>query len=387
MNILILVPQSICYGIVENLSANLGNALEHAGANVIYFDIKKTPAENLIDYMQKKYTAVIDIYSGLLLVKVQSSGEYLWNCIDAPIYQVFLDFPIYIENKLNTSLHNYYALCLDRHYCAILKDYMPNIIDAYFFPMAGKEGTHKIPWAQRRHNIVFIGTYSNYKEWLVNLNQYDPGIQKLGYTYFCIMRDYPDLDQIQAFKLTLKQFNISLSKIETYQWFKIIGGLAMSVAAYQREQMITTLLQAGLEIEVYGDSWKSSPLTQYSNLIINKQINESEYVTILEQTKISLNILYSNKASYSERLSYSMLNGAICICDKSEYLYEEFIDNYNIIFYELNNLQLLPKKIKWLLNHPEAAQKISDSAYIKAKNEHTWKERAEQLINIIHNSK
>lgn len=53
MNILILIPQNICYGIVENLSINLGNALEQTGADVIYFDIKKQPVEKVNDYLQK----------------------------------------------------------------------------------------------------------------------------------------------------------------------------------------------------------------------------------------------------------------------------------------------------------------------------------------------
>lgn len=377
------MPQDICYGIVNALATNFGHALTQAGVIVDFFDIKKECAENLIYHMHKHYTAVIDFYSGLLLVTMQSSGNYFWNYVDAPIYQILLDYPLYIADKLNSKLHNCYALCLDRHYCDLLNNFIPGFIDSYFFPMAGVEGKNRIPWKDRLYDLVFIGSYSNYREWLIELEMCEPGIRQIGYAFFLMMRDHPNLDQRQAFESTLAQLNIHISKKEALQWMQMLGGLAMSAAAYHREQLIDILLRSDLKIEVYGESWKNCPFAKQPNLIIHPQINEEAYISILEQTKISLNIMYSNKAAYTERYAYSMLNGAICVSDLSEYLSEAFTNEEDIIFYELNCLQTLPPKIKWLLNNPEIAQRISDSAYYKAKKEHTWTERAAQFLKLL----
>lgn len=380
MKILILKPQKICYGIMETIANNFGNALSRAGAEIIYFDIKQEPVENLINYVKETYQAVIDIYSGLL--GVRAGEEYFWNCVNAPVFQICVDFPVYVMEKMEAKLHRYYALCLDRHYCDVIGECMPNIRDAYFFPMAGIEGTKKIAWEQRSHNLVFVGSYSNYREWLVELEKCEEGIKSIGYAFFNTMCNHTELDQKQAFAMALAGMNIELEKEEFYKWMKMIGGIAMSAVAYQRERVVETLLQAGLEVEVFGNSWKDSPLAHYSNLLICEQVDETEYISVLEDAKVSLNIMYCNKAGYSERYSYSMLNGAVCVSDVSEYLCEEFMDGTDIVFYQLDRIEELPDKVKWLLEHPEDAGRIADAAYEKAKREHTWEERTERFLRI-----
>ncbi len=383
MKILILKPQNICYGIVDAFAVNFGNALAKSGIEVIYYDLKTEPIERLLSYLKERYKAVIDFYSGLLKVSVGDGDQYLWNYMYIPVYQICLDFPVYIIDKMDAVIHKHYALCLDRHYCSVIKECMPHITGSYFFPMAGREGNERLPWEERIYDIIFLGSYSNYREWLTQLDQCELGVKNVGYTFFFTLRDNIQLDQKQAFEKTLKQLNIQLSNSEFYQWFKMIGGIAMSAAAYQREQLIKTLLEAGLKIEVYGDSWKHSPFVQYQNLEIHEQVSESEYITVMEKAKLSLNIMYCNKAGYTERYAYSMLNGAVCISDESEYLCEEFKDGENIVFYRLDELDKLPEKIKWLFDHPAEAQEIADAAYSKAKKEHTWEERAERFLELL----
>lgn len=217
----------------------------------------------------------------------------------------------------------------------------------------------------------------------MELEKCEEGIKTIGYAFFNIMCKHTELDQKQAFALALASINIELEKEEFYKWMKMIGGIAMSAAAYQRERMVEILLQAGLEVEVFGDSWKDSPLASYSNLLMCEQIDEAEYISVLEDAKVSLNIMYCNKGGYTERYSYSMLNGAVCVSDTSEYLCEEFTDGADIIFYQLERIEELPGKVKWLLGHPEGARRIADAAYEKAKREDTWEKRKERFLKII----
>ncbi len=383
MDIIILKPQDLCYGIVDAFAVNFGQALSDRGIGVDYFDLKVQPLGELAGVLQKRYGAVVDFYSGLLCIK-DENGDYLWDGMGVPVIQICLDFPVYIMDKMGAGLQRYYAFCMDRHFCEVVGECLPNIKDAYFFPMAGREGNAaKVPWEERCHDIVFIGTYWDYRCWLVELNQMEEGIKKLGYAFFCVMRDSVELDQLQAFERVLGQLQIQISKSECYQWLRMVGGIAKSAVFYQREQVIKVLLEAGLEVEVFGDSWKVSPLAAYSNLIIREQLKEEEYISVLEQAKLSLNITYCNRASYSERYAYSMLNGAVCVSDESEYLCEEFQDGQNIVFYRLDKLEQLPGKLKRLLEHPQEAQSIADAAYKKAAREHTWEQRAGQFLDIL----
>ena len=382
MRILILKPQEICYGIMDVIADNLGKALSRTGVAVLYFDMKKEPVENLAQYAGGKYAAVIDVYSGLLSVTIPQ-GNSFWSCVDAPVYQICVDFPVYIRNKMSADLHRYFVLCMDRHYCGVVRECMPNVTDAFFFPMAGTEGGKKKSWEERRHDLVFIGSYTDYRGWLASLERCEAGIKRLGYALFDTMCRHTELDQKQAFERTLAQMNIRLKTEEFYQWFQTIDGIAMSAAAYQREQVVRTLLEAGLQVEVYGNSWEKAPFAHDENLIVHEQVDEAGYISVLEDTKLSLNIMYCNKAGYSERYSYSMLNGAVCVSDTSEYLEEEFADGEDIVFYRLDRLTELPDRVRRLLECPDDAKRIADAAYGKAKHRHTWEARAEQFLKLL----
>lgn len=142
MKILILKPQKICYGIMEIIANNFGNALSRAGVGIIYFDIKKEPVKDLINYIKEEYQAVIDIYSGLLNVRM--GEEYLWNCVNAPIFQICVDFPVYVMEKMETKLRRCYALCIDRHYCDVIRECLPNISDSFFPRWQERKGRRRL---------------------------------------------------------------------------------------------------------------------------------------------------------------------------------------------------------------------------------------------------
>lgn len=382
MKILLLKPQDICYGLIDKFVQNFGVSLSKYSIEIVYYDFKIQPVDDLLNVLKDNYSAIVDFYSGLLHLKT-GNGDYFWNYIDTPIFQICLDFPLYILDKMNPSLQNYYMLCLDQNYCSIVHDCMPNILKAYFFPMAGLEGPYKIPWNERTHEIIFIGTYSDYRPWLSALNQSDKNMHIIGYTFFCNMRDHVDLNQKQAFELTLSQLNLHLSTVEFYKTLEILSGIGMCATSFYRELVIKTLLEDGLKIEVFGNSWKNSPLAKYPNLIILEQLNESEYISVMQNAKISLNLSYCNHNSLSERYSYTMLNGAVCVSDITTYLSMEFSDGHDIIFYQLDQLNNLPKKIRFLLNNPKTCQKIASSAYKKAIQKHTWDERAKRFLEIL----
>ena len=64
----------------------------------------------------------------------------------------------------------------------------------------------------------------------------------------------------------------------------------------------------------------------------------------------------------------------------SIYMREEFDgDMGDMLLFDLEEIALIPDKIKFLLGHPQVAQQIADNGYQKAKEKHTWKKRAKEL--------
>ena len=80
-----------------------------------------------------------------------------------------------------------------------------------------------------------------------------------------------------------------------------------------------------------------------------------------------------------------MLNGALCVSDHSEYLDDHYKDGENIIYFDLNNPKQMALDVKWLLEHPDAAQMIATRGYKTAKTYDQWENRFEHVLEVIEN--
>lgn len=83
MDIIILKPQDLCYGIVDAFAVNFGQALSDRGIGVDYFDLKVQPLGELAGVLQKRYGAVVDFYWGLLCIRMKMGIIFgmVWACL------------------------------------------------------------------------------------------------------------------------------------------------------------------------------------------------------------------------------------------------------------------------------------------------------------------
>lgn len=379
--ILILLAQDICYGLLDSMAYNFGREINEMGIDTCYFDIKNEAPENIVNYISGDMIAVVDFYSGILQLDM-SDGSKLFDVVGVPVYQFIFDYPIYVENILGCKLKNYHALCMDQDYVKALEDYY-SVSKAFFFPIPGKEGNNGKVWAERKYDIVFVGNYVNYRSILALFDDCEPEKKQFAMDYFNKMITNTELNHMEALIALLDDRGIGYSKELLHQFFLQYGKIGRAARAYIREQMVKSLLEAGLSVDVYSDSWNDSVWSKYSNLIVHDIINEDEYLEILGDSKISLNCLYGNKAGYTERHGNSMLNGAITVADRTEYLAENFVDQEDIVFYDLDNMAGLPSKVRWILNNPEKANEISNNAKIKASARYTWKLASAQFLQLL----
>lgn len=379
--ILILLAQDICHGLLDSMAYNLGREISLLAIESTYFDIKKEAPENIVDYIDNDLLGVIDFYSGILNIKL-ADGNNLFDVMGVPIYQFLFDYPIYVENILGCRLNKYRALCMDEDYISAL-DHMYGVSKASFFPIPGKEGNCYKEWSDRSHDIVFVGVYSNYRDILSLFDDCEEEQRKFAADYFNKMVGCTHLNHMEALKAVLDDRSMKYDNNLLYRLFLHYGKVGRAARAYIREKMIKVLLDAGFEIDVYSDSWNNSVWEKYDNLVVHDVVNEEEYLNILGDSKISLNCLYGNKAGYTERHGNSMLNGAISVTDRTEYLAANFEDQENIVFYDLDNMVLLPEKVRWILDNKEKARQISLKAKETATEKYTWKKACSSLMELL----
>ena len=78
-----------------------------------------------------------------------------------------------------------------------------------------------------------------------------------------------------------------------------------------------------------------------------------------------------------------MLNGALCVSDKSEYLSEHYRDGDNIVFFDLDNPDQMANDVKWLLDNPDKAEVIARRGYETASKYDTWDNRFQYFIHVL----
>jgi spore maturation protein CgeB len=152
---------------------------------------------------------------------------------------------------------------------------------------------------------------------------------------------------------------------------------------YYREQIIKIILESGLELHVFGDTWREPRWEQYSNLIIHPGQEGEAALKLYAQSEVSLNIMSWHKDGMTERIANMMLNRTVVVTDGSRYLKEHYQDGRELLFYDLEHMEELPGMIRTLLENREQRESIVQQAYKRAVSEDTWGNRAEEFLRIL----
>ena len=81
-----------------------------------------------------------------------------------------------------------------------------------------------------------------------------------------------------------------------------------------------------------------------------------------------------------DRVFTAMLQHTLSLTDDSRYLREIAADGKALVYYSLEQREQLPELVRELLAKPETCTQIAENGYRLAEREHTWKQRARELV-------
>jgi spore maturation protein CgeB len=142
------------------------------------------------------------------------------------------------------------------------------------------------------------------------------------------------------------------------------------------------LVANGIYVHVFGDGWEYLQKEYPEHLIIHERVSYKQSVLLMQDTKISLNVMPWFKSGFHDRIATAALNGCVSVTDRSTYTQTNYVDGEDIIYYDLKELDALPEKVNHLLHHEQEAEQIAQNAYNIALAKDTWKQRAEWLLNM-----
>ncbi len=152
------------------------------------------------------------------------------------------------------------------------------------------------------------------------------------------------------------------------------------IRRYFKLEGIKTLDNEGVHVDVFGDGWEDDDYQFSENITFHGRIKVEELMSIIGRAKISLCFIPWFKKGCSEKNFDSMLNGALCVTDRSEYLEKNYRDGYNVVYFDLNDPAQMAADIKWLLQNPDEAEIIARRGYNTAKENNTWECRFEVIL-------
>lgn len=377
--ILIYKGEDICHNVLNVFAEQLGMALERQGGLVEYFDPEEEGIQEVTRYIGGHYRAIIGMQTYLFSVKMADEQTYLHNLIDAPKYNFIFDHPVWMKSHLMGEIVDYAIFTHDENYVKFIEKYYEK--RAYLFPPAGmqfgEQGMEKI------YDISFVGTYGDYWQEIIYIHQMDRKYRFLANRLLLELRQNPNRTVEDAFGEVLTYYHIEYTKDEFLELLYQMRRVIYCVTHYYRYRVMKTLLEAGLQVDVFGDSWQYCPLRSYGNLICHPNVDTQESLRVFALSKMSLNIMSWHKAGFTERMANILLAGSVLITDNTAYLKGRFEDQKDMLIFDLEEIENLPDKLKVYLEKEECREQIAQSGWKKAIGQHTWDCRAEELLNYI----
>lgn len=377
--VLIYVGDELCYNVLDVFARSLGRALQERGCSVIYFDMSKQKIDDITVFIGRRLKAVIGMQTYLFSVK-QKDGAFLHDAIGAPEYFFVFDHPVWLRHHLTHVPKQMTVLTPDGNYAAFIEKYYGH--KAIFFPPAGQE--QFCGQRDRLYDISFLGTYrDSLLDELKDLRKNDKRKAYFVNRYILYMRQNIDETPEKALEKLLKYYRLSCSKENFEEQFFSVRWTILRLAHYYRRKVVETLLREGFTIHVFGDSWKNCPLCRYDGLIVHEQAIGEQAIRVYGNSKLSLNIMTWHKDGFTERIANALLQKSVVVTDRTTYLEQNFINDEEMLIFGLDKIKELPRRIRLILSDEQLRGSIAERGYKKAKEQHTWNKRAEDLLMLM----
>lgn len=368
--------------------------------------------EQLIDYIVPHETVMITFnYHGIQREAIfhTPEGELLWDKYNVSCINIIVDHPFYYYEELKYLPKRYLQICIDEDHTDYMRQFYPEIRVGETMPLAGCNyrasfggGTplslrddvidpttwipnltgNTIPQlsvAERSTDVVFTGCYTAPDFFL-------PYMRRNGAEYDAfyhgILDDLLTEPDQCIHKVYLRHLNRELPELSEEELKNVMNKmifLDLWIRFTFRGNAIRTLLDADIPIHCIGAGWDKFPTNNKNRLTHTEYSDTKICLKALSEAKLSLNVMPWFKRGAHDRIYSSMLNGAVCVTDTSDYLLRNFTEGDTLCYYSLKELHRLPEIVTHLLAHPDTMEGIASRAYAYAKEHLTWTQFAKEL--------
>ena len=339
-------------------------------------------------FLQKPTKAVIT-FNNLGFNMELSEGENIWETLGIPCINILMNHPFHHKKALDEAPQNAVILCPDKNHMKYVQRYYPTIPVTGFLPHGGNAFTPSpLPLKERSIDLIYAGGISTpfIKKAMPDFSQFPFNAKSIGDEAFCMMQKNPSMTTESSLEKCLLAHKIVLSDAELCDFIEKMKYVDMKIVSYFREKTVRTLVEAGINVTLYGTGWDDFPWMDAPNLNFCGRARADEIVHLMGDTKIVLSTMTWFKDGTHDRVYNGMLQGALVISDTSVYMKENYpyypkntMEESLLAMFELDQIEALPSMVCNFLNNLDMSQIMADNGRRHALVNETWDHRAKEL--------
>ncbi|MDE6851360.1 MAG: glycosyltransferase, partial [Lachnospiraceae bacterium] len=338
--------------------------------------------ESILKLSEEQFDAVLSFNCFISSVKL-SNGSYLQDYIQAPYYYFLLDHPMHHHIALKEKLHNFHALCVDNYFVEYIQNYYPHIRSVHTVLHGGCYQRSPVAYGKRNIDVLFTGTYKPCDKLLQLMQDSEEPANQISIALAEEILSHPALRQEEAFAKVLQKLGITLTNEQFSEWLHVVGNLVDHyIRGIYRNRLLETMAGQDYRVEVYGEGWEKCTI-QADNIHFHPAVGFEENLKLMTQSKIVINTYTGFKSGAHERVFSAMLSKALCLSERNDCLENLFSENQEIIFFDYRHLENLNSILHHYLTNVKLAEQITECAYQTVVSQHTWNERAQEIVEII----
>lgn len=194
---------------------------------------------------------------------------------------------------------------------------------------------------------------------------------------------HPEKTTEEALETYLKSQRNDISELRIQEIIVQMRFVDSYATSFFREQAVRSLVENGIHVTAYGTGWNQCDWSDNPYLTYGGKVLAPQILPLMNDSKIVLNTMTWFKAGAHDRIFNGMLAKAAVVTDDSTYLRREFTDGRELSMFSLKEPGTLPERVFELFGHLDAAQQMADCGYHAAKENHTWKSRAEHIAECF----
>ena len=311
---------------------------------------------------------------GAILLDMAVLDRDYYDMRNIPVVNILVDHPMTFTEVMLHPPKRYIQFSTDENHVSYSKRFY-HIQHSYFLPHIGTipPTTGGQPLEKRKHQILFPGSYVPYNTFYQKIKsaQISDEIKMLYMETLEQMLDCPENTLEYAFEKCLKDRNIELNDEIVAQILANGKDLDWFVRMYYRYKTVSQIVREGYPLRVVGSGWEQTNIEEFPNAEILSPRNFSEIFPLMEDARITLNVMPWFKAGSHDRIFDSLLRGSCPLTDESSWLIKNFVPEKDTVYYTLDKLEKLPDIIENLLYDDERLYSVIQNGCKKVLQNYT----------------